>query len=72
MESENDKIINLVKEIDQENENGAKLNEGLVFYQDFSLFNIRELGTEEVENIKLIDEYEFSILISNYTELYSE
>ena len=72
MESENDKIINLVKEIDQDNENGAKLNEGLVFYQDFSLFNIRELGIEEEENIKLIDEYEFSILISNYTELYSE
>lgn len=66
-----DKIINLVKEIDQENENAAKLYEGLVFYQDFSLFNIRELGIEEEENVKLIDDYEFSILISNYTELYS-
>ena len=47
LEEEKDTIVNLVKAIDQKDDDAAKLNEGLVFHQDFSLFNIRELGIED-------------------------
>jgi hypothetical protein len=68
LEQEKYKIIDIVnKEIDQKNGNSAKLIEGICFWEDFSLYNLRELGLYNDDKHILMNEYEFSKIMSNYT-----